>query len=117
MIHICFKTSPIFPRICIRRLSSYVDLGTADGDGTEAAAHHIKAVGWDAPKIGKSKCFFNHIFDYIFVGVFCAFVFIYIYILFWCFLIICCRYTTIKNRDLTMKQTTSWFIMIGILAS
>lgn len=29
-------------RICIRRLSSYVDLGTADGDGTDAAEHHIK---------------------------------------------------------------------------
>jgi hypothetical protein len=59
-----------------------VDLGTADGDGTDAAEHHIKAVGWDAPKIGKPKwCFFlNHIFDYIFVGVFCAFVFIYIYV-------------------------------------
>ena len=58
MIHICCSNVPSFPRICIRRLSSYVDLGTDDAEGASPAAHHMNHIKADGPvgfqeKMGK----------------------------------------------------------------
>ena len=86
MIHICFKTSPFSqgyasaasPRTWTLALPTATELMRLSTISRQSGGTH--------QKLGRQNVFFfflNHIFDYIFVGVFCAFVFIYICI--YCF--------------------------------
>ena len=82
MIHICFKTSPFSqgyasaasPRTWTLALPTATELMRLSTISRQSGGTH--------QKLGSQNgvFFLNHIFDYIFVGVFCAFVFIYIYV-------------------------------------